>query len=65
MAETVASRIETLRKRRGLSQRALAAAAGITRQAVGAIESGRGQPGVASALALARPAASDVLRLVR
>lgn len=63
MAETVASRIETLRKRRGLSQRALAAAAGITRQAVGAIESGRGQPGVASALALARALGTTVEEL--
>ncbi len=42
------------RTARGLSQRALAEAAGITRQAVSAIEAGRMQPGVGIALALAR-----------
>ncbi|MBV8353786.1 MAG: helix-turn-helix domain-containing protein, partial [Candidatus Eremiobacteraeota bacterium] len=43
-----------MRRARGLSQRALAQAAGITRQAVGAIENGAMQPGVGTALALAR-----------
>ena len=54
MATSVVSRIETLRHERGLSQRNLAQAAGITRQAVGAIESGRMQPSVGIALRLAR-----------
>jgi molybdate-binding protein/transcriptional regulator with XRE-family HTH domain len=53
MATILASRIETLRRARGLSQRALAEAAGITRQAVGAIEAGGMQPGVGIALKLA------------
>src|ERR1700694_3676437 len=54
MATIGATRLEALRKERGLSQRELARAAGITRQGVGAIESARSQPSVAIALALAR-----------
>jgi putative molybdopterin biosynthesis protein len=54
MATIDAGRLESLRRARGLSQRALAETAGITRQAVGAIESGRMQPSVGIALALAR-----------
>jgi molybdate-binding protein/transcriptional regulator with XRE-family HTH domain len=54
MARIVARNLEAVRTARGLSQRALAEAAGITRQAVSAIEAGRMQPGVGIALALAR-----------
>jgi putative molybdopterin biosynthesis protein len=54
MATIVAARLQQARRSRGLSQGALAKAAHVTRQAVGAIESGRMQPGVAIALALAR-----------
>lgn len=46
-------RLRTRRLARGLSQRDLAAAAGLTRQAIGALESGRTQPSLAVALALA------------
>ena len=53
MARIDAGGLEALRRARGLSQRALAETAGITRQAVGAIESGRMQPSVGIALALA------------
>jgi putative molybdopterin biosynthesis protein len=60
MATIDASRLEALRLGRGLSQRALAAAAGITRQAVGAIESGRMQPSVGIALGLARALGTSV-----
>src|ERR1700737_1207481 len=52
-----------LRRERGLSQRELSGAAGITRQAVGAIESGRTQPGVGIALALARTLGTTVEEL--
>jgi molybdate-binding protein/DNA-binding XRE family transcriptional regulator len=54
MATIDASRLEALRRGRDQSQRALAEAAGITRQAVSAIESGRMQPSVGIALRLAR-----------
>ncbi len=54
MSGTVACGLERVRAARGLSQRALAQAAGITRQAVSAIENGRVQPSVGIALALAR-----------
>jgi putative molybdopterin biosynthesis protein len=54
MATIGAHQVETLRRSRGLSQRALSEAAGITRQAVSAIESGRMQPSVGIALGLAR-----------
>lgn len=46
--------LSTLRRERGISQRVLAVTAQVTRQAIGAIESGRAQPSVAVALALAR-----------
>lgn len=51
------------RKARNLSQRALAGAAGISRQAVGAIEAGRMQPSVQIALALARALETTVEQL--
>jgi molybdate-binding protein/DNA-binding XRE family transcriptional regulator len=56
MEANVASGNKVLAKRRelGLSQETLANAGGVTRQAIGAIESGRTQPGVALALAIAR-----------
>jgi putative molybdopterin biosynthesis protein len=63
MATIGATRVETLRKGRGLSQRELAQAAGITRQGVGAIESRRSQPSVAIALALARALGTTVEEL--
>ena len=52
-----------MRIARGLSQRALADAAGITRQAVSAIERGRVVPGVGIALALARVLGTSVEEL--
>ena len=63
VAKIDASRVETLRLRRALSQRALAEAAGVTRQAVGAIESGRMQPSVGIALGLARALGTTVEEL--
>jgi putative molybdopterin biosynthesis protein len=42
------------RRARGLSQADLASTAGVSRQAIGAIEAGRAQPGVSLAIALAR-----------
>lgn len=63
MATIRASRVLTLRRARGLSQRSLAQMAGITRQAVGAIESGRMQPSVGIALALARSLETTVEEL--
>lgn len=54
MAKIGAAQVLSLRLNRGLSQRSLSQMAGITRQAVGAIESGRTQPSVGIALALAR-----------
>lgn len=51
------------RRARGLSQQALAEAAGTTRQAIGAIEAGRMQPGVGIALALARALGTTVEQL--
>ena len=56
MESAVAPSNKVLAKRRelGLSQEALAQAGGVTRQAIGAIETGRTQPGVTLALALAR-----------
>jgi putative molybdopterin biosynthesis protein len=58
MTSTIASRIETTLRRaraaRGLTQDELARRAGLSRQALGAIESGAYQPGVGAALALAR-----------
>lgn len=63
VAKIDASRVETLRRARGLSQRALSEAAGITRQAVGAIESGRMKPSVGIALGLARALGTTVEEL--
>lgn len=63
MARIVAGRLETLRRARGLSQRALAEAAEITRQAVGAVEAGRMQPSVSIALRLARALGTTVEEL--
>ena len=63
MARIEASRLEELRRARGLSQRALSASAGITRQAIGASEAGRMQPGVAIALKLARALGTSVEEL--
>jgi putative molybdopterin biosynthesis protein len=63
MAKIDASRLETLRRNRGLSQRTLSEAAGITRQAVGAIERGRMQPSVGIALGLARALGTTVEEL--
>jgi len=60
MATIHASQVEALRRRRGLSQRGLAESAGITRQAVGAIEQGRMQPSVGIALGLARALGTTV-----
>ncbi len=60
MATIRASKVEALRKSRGFTQRALAEAADITRQAVGAIESGRMQPSVGIALALAQALGTTV-----
>ncbi len=65
MARIVACNLEAVRTARGLSQRALAEAAGITRQAVGAIEAGRMQPSVGIALALARVLGVSVEELFR
>jgi putative molybdopterin biosynthesis protein len=65
MARIVACNVEAVRMARGLSQRALAEAAGVTRQAVGAIEAGRMQPSVGIALALARALGLSVEELFR
>jgi putative molybdopterin biosynthesis protein len=46
--------LEERRLARGLSQREIALAAGVTRQAIGALESGRAQPSITVAFALAR-----------
>ena len=63
MATKGATRLEAARTDRGLSQRELAQAAGMTRQGVGAIESGRSQPSVGFALALARALGTTVEEL--
>jgi putative molybdopterin biosynthesis protein len=63
MATNIDSRVERLRRERGFSQRTLAEAAAITRQAVGAIESGRMQPSVGIALRLARALSTSVEEL--
>jgi DNA-binding XRE family transcriptional regulator len=47
----------------GLSQEALAAAAGVSRQAVGAIEAGRHRPSVDAALAIAAAVGRSVEEL--
>jgi len=51
------------RRAKGLSQADLARLAGVTRQAVGAIEAGRVQPGVGVALAIARALDASVEEL--
>ncbi len=63
MTRIGASRLLALRQARGLSQRSLSQLAGITRQAVSAIESGRMQPSVGIALALARSLETTVEEL--
>jgi len=63
MSGIVAGSLERVRTARGLSQRALAQAAGVTRQAVSAIENGRVQPSVGIALALARVLGTTVEEL--
>lgn len=50
----MSDRIRALREARGWSQQELAARAGVTRQQVGAVESGRHLPNVAAAIRLAR-----------
>ncbi len=57
------ARLEAVRRARGFSQRTLAEAAGTTRQAVGAIESGGMQPSVGIALRLARALGTSVEEL--
>ena len=57
------TRLESARHERGFSQRTLAEAADTTRQAVGAIESGRMQPSVGIALRLARALGTSVEEL--
>jgi putative molybdopterin biosynthesis protein len=63
MANKADSDIGARRGRRGLSQSDLARAAGVSRQAIGAIESGTVQPGVKVALALARALGTTVEEL--
>ena len=53
MAST-GERLRHAREARGLTQLELARRAGISRQALGAVEAGTYQPGVAVAIALAR-----------
>jgi len=53
-------RLRDLRRAHGLTQAQLAAAAGVSRQLVGALEAGRHEPGVGAALALARALGTDV-----
>ena len=54
MAEQSGAMVRRARTARGLTQDELARRAGLSRQALGAIESGAYQPGVGAALALAR-----------
>lgn len=54
MPSPAVNRVREIRESRGLSQVALAAAASLTRQSVGAIEAGRATPAVDVALRLAR-----------
>jgi putative molybdopterin biosynthesis protein len=63
MSRIVASGLEQARSARGLTQRTLGEAAGITRQAVSAIERGKVQPSVGIALALARALGTSVEEL--
>src|SRR6516164_2403869 len=65
-SETVAGDGERIRQRRlaaGLSQSELARRAGVSRQALGAMEAGVYQPGVGVALRLARLLGESVERL--
>ena len=55
--------VRRAREARGLTQLELARRAGISRQALGAIESGTYQPGVAVAIALSRELRQSVERL--
>jgi putative molybdopterin biosynthesis protein len=64
-ADSIENRIRELRERAGLSQSALAAQAGITRQAVSAIESGGYVPNTAVALRLSRALGCSVEDLFR
>jgi DNA-binding XRE family transcriptional regulator/molybdate-binding protein len=57
------NRVHELRRVAGLSQSELAAAAGVPRATVGAVESGRHSPGVEAALALADALGTTVERL--
>ena len=63
MEGTLSSRLTQVRRARGLSQGELARAAGVSRQAIGAIETGRVQPSVVLALSLARALSSSVEEL--
>jgi len=56
----VANGVASRRRQRGLSQSGLAKAAGVSRQAIGAIESGRAQPGVGLAISVARALEASV-----
>src|SRR5690242_6335233 len=56
-------RVRNVRAARGITQLELARRAGISRQALGAIESGLYQPGVVVALSLARELGETVERL--
>ena len=60
---TTGESIRRARSSRGLTQIDLAARAGISRQALGAIESGSYQPGVSVALSLARELGESVENL--
>jgi len=63
MASIVASGVAARRRLRGLSQGDLAKAAGVSRQAIGAIEAGRSAPGVSLAIAIARALDASVEEL--
>ncbi|EKP94360.1 substrate-binding domain-containing protein [Thermaerobacter subterraneus] len=63
--EGVASRLREARRRLGLSQRELAVRAGVSRQAIGAIEAGRMTPSLAVAMRLARALGCRVEDLFR
>src|SRR5260370_17464064 len=60
MAEQSGAMVRRARVARGLTQDELARRAGLSRQALGAIESGAYQPGVVAALALARELGDSV-----
>jgi putative molybdopterin biosynthesis protein len=60
VASSVANVVASRRRLRGLSQTDLAKAAGVSRQAIGAIETGRAQPGVSLAIAVARALEASV-----